>query len=153
VTGFNIQVNDAGLPARLEKLALFLQDLRSFWPLLVPVVTGWWRQQFATEGEFGGAHWADLSPEYAARKAQQHPGAGILVATGAMKRAASAPERRQTPTELVLTIADSTLPYHQAGSDRMPARPLVFGSPLPAGPQAELDAVAETYVRDLLARL
>jgi len=54
---------------------------------------------------------------------------------------------------LTLTIDDPKLEYLQTGTDRMPARPLVFDAPLPAGAQAELDAIAEHYITDLLARV
>jgi hypothetical protein len=149
----HIRVDDHGGEDRIRRLAVFLSDLRPFWPLLVPTVTGWWRRQFDTEGEFGGARWAPLSPGYAARKAIVHPGTGILVATGAMKRAASSPRRTATPTSLTLTIDDPKAEYHQDGTARMPARPLVFGDPLPTGARAELDRIAEEYVTDLLRRV
>ena len=153
----NVRVDDFGEQARIERLAVFLTDLRSFWPLLVPVATGWWRKQFDTSGEFGGQQWAPLSPGYEAWKSVNFPGKGILQRTGEMKRAASNPSRAVTPTSLTLTIESDVLPYHQqddnAVGGRLPRRPLVFGEPLPADAQAELDAVAEGYVRDLLGRL
>jgi hypothetical protein len=79
-----------------------------------------------------------------------YPGKGILVATGDMKRAASAPRACVTPTSLTLTIDDPKLQYHQDGTDRMPARPLVFGDPLPPEARAELDR--SPRVRDRPAR-
>jgi len=149
----DVHVNDFGEQARIEKLAVFLTDLRSFWPLLVPVATGWWRKQFDTEGEFGGERWTSLSPGYEAWKSTHFPGKGILQRTGEMKRAASNPSRAVTPTSLTLTIESDVLPYHEEGTTNMPQRPLVFGDPLGAEAQAELDAVAESYVTDLLRRV
>lgn len=149
----SVRVDFHGTPEQLQRLAVFLSDLRSFWPLLVPAVTGWWRHQFETEGQFAGHAWQPLTPAYAAAKARTHPGRGILVATGALKRAASAPRRAQTATSLTLAIDDPKLPFHQEGTTKMPARPLIFGDPLPAAARAELDTIAHAYVTDLLKRL
>lgn len=138
---------------RLERLTLLLTDLRSFWPMLVPVVRSWFRRQFESEGAFGGHPWAPLSPVYAAYKARVRPGKGILVFTGDLKRAASNAVRTATPTTLTLTIDDPKVSYHQEGTTRMPARPLVFSDPLPTVARAELDEVADRYVRDLASRV
>jgi hypothetical protein len=148
-----VRVDDAGAEERIRKLAVFLTDLRSFWPLLVPVATGWWRRQFESEGEFGGSPWAPLSPAYEAWKRDNFPGKGILQRTGALKQAASRPTRFVTPHTLTLSIESDYLGFHQDGTSRMPARPLVFGSLLGAEAQAELNAVAEVYIRDLLGRI
>lgn len=150
---FEVHVDDHGEQERIEKLAVFMQDLRPFWPLIVPLVTAWWRAQFETEGEFGGQRWAPLSAHYAARKAIDHPGKKILEATGALRRSASTPRRSVTPMSLTLTIDDPKLEYHQEGTGRMPARPLVFGDPLPVAARAELQHVADEFVNDLLRRL
>lgn len=152
-----IVVEDGGTQDRVRKLAVFLADLRSFWPLLVPVVTGWWRQQFDSEGSFAGESWSPLSPQYSTWKERHYPGAGILVRTGALRRAASNPSRAVTPTSLTLTIDSPYLEYHQQDDDdadyTLPRRPLVFGDPLPAAAQAELQAAADTYITDLLSRI
>lgn len=150
---WNVHVDDHGGEERIRRLAVFLSDLRSFWPLLVPVVTGWWRRQFETEGEFGGTRWAPLSPAYRAYKQRVRPGKTLLVFDGDLRRAASRPSRSQTPTSLSLTIDDPKAVYHQEGTGRMPARPIVFGDPLPAEARRELDALADRYVADLLRRL
>lgn len=144
---------------RIQALALHLSDLRNFWPLVVPVFTSWMRRQFDSEGEFGGQRWQALAPATVDRKRALGQRLSILQATGQLKQAASKPQRRATPRSLVLTIDDSgpahgpILQYHQKGTDRMPARPLVFGSPLPTEAQAELQAVADRYVHGLLSRL
>jgi hypothetical protein len=134
---------------RVEEL---LSDLRPFWPLVVPIVTGWWREQFDTEGGFAGRPWAALSPAYAEWKAQKYPGKTILQATGDLRQAASRPSRTSTPRSLTLSIDDPKLEYHQDGTGRMPARPLVFGDPLPPAAALEIEAAAERYVGDFLRR-
>ena len=150
---------------QIRRLAVQLADLRGFWPLVVPVFIGWMRQQFETQGAFGGRRWAPLSPDYAAWKQRHAPGKGLLVFSGGIRQAASRPTRTATPRALTLTIDDSTfghgprkvkrpiLQHHQAGGGRLPARPLVFGSPLPPAAAAEMDAVGDRYVHDLLRRL
>lgn len=148
-----VRIEFGGAPEQLQKLAVFMTDLRTFWPRIVPLVTGWWREQFDTQGGFAGKEWAPLSPDYAARKAVMFPGKPILQATGALKQAASRPSRVQTPVSLTLTIDDPKLEYLQDGTDRMPARPLVFGEPLPAAAAAELQVAADEYVSDLLGRI
>lgn len=149
----DVHFDDHGSQERIQRLAVFLTDLRSFWPLVVPLATSWWRRMFETDGEFGGERWAALSPEYEAWKSVHFPGKGILQRTGEMKRAVSNPSRAVTPTSLTLTIEDPKLPYHQEGTANMPQRLLVFGEPLPGEAQLELDAAAEAYVTDLLGRL
>lgn len=149
----DVRVDDFGTEADLKKLALFLTDLRSLWPLIVPLATRWWAEMFKSEGAFAGAAWSPLSPDYAARKAIDFPGKPILQRTGALKQAASRPSRFVTPTTLTLSIESDYLPHLQEGTSRMPARPLVFAEPLPTEARAELDAVAELYVRDLLNRI
>lgn len=149
----DIHFDDHGSEKQIQRLAVFLTDMRSFWPLVVPLATSWWRRQFETEGEFAGNRWAALSPDYAARKAMTHPGKKILEATGDMRRAASNPRRAVTPTSLTLTIDDPKLAYHQEGGGNLPQRLLVFGEPLPIEAEHELEQVAEHYIRDLLARV
>lgn len=164
----HISTNDAETQAQIEKLALFLSDLRPFWPIMKRLVTGaggWWSRQFDTEGSFAGHEWAALSPRYEAIKATVFPGKPILQATGGLRHAASDPKVEYTPRSMILTIDDSNeehgiarqagpvLQYLQDGTDHMPARPLVFGDPLPAAARVELEQAAEDYIRDLVGRL
>jgi hypothetical protein len=137
---------------KLAQLELFLADLRGFWPLLVPVFIGWMRDQFKTEGGWGGQQWAPLSPAYAIEKARTHPGRTILIRDGTLRRAASQPRREATPRTLTLWIDDDVAGYHQEGTDRMPARPLI-PDPLPVSARLDVDLAASEYVSTLVRRL
>jgi len=136
-----------------QQVAALLLDLRTFWPSVVPLFIGWMRAQFDTQGAFMGDPWAPLSPAYAAWKAIKYPGKPILQAEGDLRQAASSPRRETTPQTLTLTIADPKAGYHQDGTGRMPARPLVFDISAPATVQSDIDKAAEDWLDDILRRL
>lgn len=152
MTDFRITVDDDDANRELNVIATGLADLRLFWPMLVPVVTGWWRRQFESQGAFAGAPWAPLSPAYGAWKATKRPGKPILQFDGDMKDAVSRPRRSQTPISLTLSVDDPKLGYHQEGKGSLPKREVIFGDPLPPLAALELDLVAEQYVTDLIGR-
>jgi hypothetical protein len=148
--GFNIEVTgDEVLRAKLEKLGTLLSDFRLFAPLLVPVFIGWMGAQFSSEGGWGGQTWAPLSPGYAVEKARTHPGRTILIRDGGLRRAASSPRREVTPRTLTLWIDDAVAPFHQEGTDKLPARPLI-PDPLPASALRDIDLAAEVHVSTLI---
>jgi hypothetical protein len=156
---FNVTVEDEAFLRALSRFTLMISDLRPFWPLVVPLFIGWMREQFETEGEFAGQHWAALSESYAEQKARKYPGKGILVAEGDLRQAASRPKRLATGSTLELTVdwagqkgKEVDLGWLQEGTARMPARPLLFGEPLPARARFELDAVAGRYVQEAIGR-
>lgn len=152
--GWRIRITGAEqAEKRIRQFELLLSDLRPFWPIVTRLFVGWMSRQFDTQGGFAGRPWAALSPDYAIFKSQHAAGRGILNFTGAMRRAATSPKRIVTPRSLTLEIDDPKIEYHQEGTSRMPARPVVFGSPLPVRAQAELDMAAEHYVSDFLRRL
>lgn len=136
---------------RAARLGAMLSDFRPWWPMLVPLFIGWMREQFETEGAFGGEPWAPLSPDYAAWKAEHYPGKGILIAEGDLRKAASNPTRIMLPMELILEIRDPKAGYHQEGTASMPKRPLIWATqPLPV--TAELSHVADVIAHDMLRR-
>lgn len=139
------------LDKRLRGFAATMVDLRPFWPVVVPVFIRWMREQFQTEGAWGGQKWASLSPDYAAAKAVLYPGRGILIAEGDMRRAASSPSRTATPSSLTLEISDPKIEFHQDGTPNMPARPVVPFI-LPAEAIREVQSLADAYVAESLSR-
>lgn len=151
--GVNIRITgDEEARRKLEQLRLHLEDLRNFWPLLVPIFIGWMGQQFTSEGGWGGQAWAPLSPAYAVWKSQHYPGKSILIREGDLRRAASQPRREATPRTLTLWIDSDVAGYHQEGGGNLPARPLI-PTPLPASALRDVDQAAETYVSVLVRRL
>lgn len=139
------------LERSLRGFAATLIDLRPFWPLVVPMFVRWMGDQFSSEGGWGGHTWTPLSAEYAAEKAARYPGRSILIATGALRGAASRPQRTATPSSLTLTITDPKVGYHQDGTPTMPARPVIPNG-LPASADAELEEAAERYCAEMAAR-
>lgn len=135
----------------LLRYVSFMLDLRPFWPRVVPAFIRWMRMQFESEGSYGGSPWAPLSPEYLAWKMVHYPGKSILQAEGDLRQAASRPEREARPLDLVLTIVDPKIEYHQEGTDNMPARPLIFEH-LPPDAVLELEDLAEEYADDMARR-
>ncbi len=158
MTGWRVTVDAADAERRLRRIRLGLTDLRAFWPRVTSLFIGWEAATFNTEGGFGGQGWAQLSADYAAWKARHYPGRKILSRTGALRRAATTPRRSATPMRLVLSIEPYMVDgrtvepgWFQAGTPRMPARPLIF-EPLPAAAEAALMAAAEQYVAELISR-
>jgi hypothetical protein len=166
--------------ARFQKLVAMLTDLRPFWPKVVPLFIRWMAAQFESQGTWGGAHWAPLSPDYLAWKMQHYPGKPILQATGDLRQAASRPLRRATPLTLELLIDDSmylhgakktkagkepepraVAPYHQFGGgsseiggvEGRPPQRQIIPSVLPDAALADLRTAADQYVTDLARKL
>jgi hypothetical protein len=153
MAGFDVRVDgDEPLRRKLAFIRLQLDDLRGFWPLLVPVVHGWMSDQFASEGGWGGAPWAPLSPAYAAEKARRFPGRSILIREGTLRRAASEMRREVSPRTLTMWVDDPVAGYHQDGTTNMPARPLI-PLRLPESAVVDVDLAAEEYVSTLVRRV
>lgn len=140
---------DAGdLPHRLQGFAAQLLDLRPFWPVAARLGREWFREQFDSEGAWGGDPWEELAPSTVAQRGSAHP---ILDDTGAMKRAASYARRVATPQTLELHVDDPKVHWHQDGTRKMPRRPVVPDR-IPDSAQAELGAEFDAYVDGVLDR-
>lgn len=117
---------------QLEGLVVRVQDATPAWPAVGDIISRSVAQRFATQGSSGGAPWKPLSPEYAARKAKQRPGAKILVFNGGLRaEVTSRPmdieryERRRA----TFGISSAVASYHQHGTRTMPARPILEATP------------------------
>lgn len=121
-----------GLPALsvgLSRLRTDISDWTKFWTeRFAPFFYRMVQQDFVLEGGGSGASWAPLSPAYAAWKAQNFPGRGILVRSGALKASLAGPDAagaifRTTPTGLEIGTSISGALFQQLGTSRMPQRP------------------------------
>lgn len=85
-------------------------------------------KQFKSEGGYGSGGWAPLSPAYAAAKRRRWGKKPILQASGLLKTSLTT---RPFPVDVVeahFAVFGTDLDYagyHQAGTDRMPARPVI----------------------------
>lgn len=121
-----------GLPALsvgLSRLRTDIADWTQFWR--ERFAPGFYRsvlEDFVLEGAGSGGRWAPLSPAYAKWKASRFPGAGILVASGALKASltrADGPLSIFRPSATSLEIGTSVpyAIYHQLGGAHLPQRP------------------------------
>ena len=129
-TGYKIEGQDK-LNDALEALELTFKDFRPLFRDAAKLFYEFEKEAFETEGESSAAgEWAELSPLYELLKEQQFPGKTILRRSDALFRSLTQPNargsiRRVTETELVIgTTIDYAL-YHQTGTSRMPARPII----------------------------
>ena len=77
----------------------------------------------------GRGTWADLDPVYAARKAQTHPGKGILEREGTYRAAATSPSHANSfadvgLTELVLGVSGLGYPVYHEEREGRSSRPV-----------------------------
>lgn len=121
-----------GLPALsvgLSRLRTDISDWTTFWTeRFAPFFYDQVQRDFVLEGGNSGASWAPLSPLYAAWKAKQFPGRGILVRSGALKASLASSGGpgavfRTTPTALEIGTSVPYAMFHQQGTGSMPQRP------------------------------
>ena len=126
------QLNGADeLDDGLARLTAKLRDLRTTWPLVATVFHQSMRKQFSSQGAHGSGAWAPLSKPYAAWKERKHPGLPIMELSGRLKESLTDPfgnaDSTYEATEDTLLIGTKTpyARYHQYGTGKMPARPLI----------------------------
>jgi phage gpG-like protein len=86
------------------------------------------RKQFAANGVVDGLEpWTGLADSTKASKARKCPANvnRILVCTGRLEREAGNPQRKLYKQAMTLTIPTPYAIWHQRGTGRMPARPVI----------------------------
>jgi phage gpG-like protein len=87
------------------------------------------RRQFETEGSYGSGGWQPLSPRYAEWKAKKYPGRPIMVLSGLLKESLLGDNPYSvelvTPKSMEVGTVINYAIYHQKGTSKMPARPLI----------------------------
>ena len=128
--GFKVEGQDQLLDA-LTELELSFKDFRPLFRDAAKLFYEFEKEAFDTEGESSDAgEWQELSPLYALMKERRHPNKTILRRTDALYRSLTQPNargsiRRVTETELEIGTSIPYAIYHQVGTSRMPARPLI----------------------------
>lgn len=113
----------------ITKIANSIKDLRRFWiEYWAPAFFANVQRNFASQGGLVGG-WRALSPEYAAWKFAHYGRKPILVRTNAMRESFKIGGRNSvliaTRTRVEAGSRDRKVPYHQAGTARMPRRQIV----------------------------
>jgi phage gpG-like protein len=88
-------------------------------------------RQFKEEGTVETGKWAPLSKDYGRWKARVRPGRKLLVFDGDLKRSMTVPGKGIYIVRSNSMTVGTSVPYaiyHQKGTPKMPARPLI-GSP------------------------
>jgi len=114
----------------IARISEGLDDCRPVWPAIEDDFYALEKAQFASQGAEGGSPWAPLALSTAKWRAVRFPGNPILVRTGDLEKSLTDPHDPNAVCvegrgELTL---GSRLPYglyHQTGTRRMPARPLI----------------------------
>ncbi len=87
-----------------------------------------WQRQFDQEGAYTGTKWAALTPPYGRWKQRHFPGKPILELTGDLRE--SMTQRPFgidviTDDQMVIGTGVPYASYHQRGTEKMPARPII----------------------------
>jgi phage gpG-like protein len=87
------------------------------------------KKQFESEGGYGSGGWQPLSPRYAAWKAKKYPGRPLMVVSGLLKESLLGENpysiENVTPKSMEVGTVVNFAVYHQKGTCKMPARPLI----------------------------
>jgi len=109
-----------------------IRDFSPVWPEIHMYFLRANVEHFESLGSRGGAQWTPLSAPYAKWKAKKYPGKPILVATERLKRSLSLAGQKggdqvyeETALSLTMGTAVPYARYHQRGTKRMAARPVL----------------------------
>jgi len=117
-----------------------MRDLRPVWPKLHESLRGYMISNFTAQGLPSGG-WKPLDAEYASWKATNFPGAPLLVQSGELFRQVSkGPKLDGGARGATFKFSGKIARFHQYGTERMPARPILFA------PQRWIDDAAKTVV-------
>lgn len=109
-----------------------IRDFRPAWPEIHMYFLRASVEHFESQGSRGGARWQPLSSGYAKWKTKKYPGKPILSATERLKRSFTLAGQKggdqvyeETPLSLTMGTAVPYAIFHQRGTKRMPARPIL----------------------------
>lgn len=129
---FSVSVPGAqGFALALSRFGQGLSDFTTFWSGPFKV---WWyairELDYAAAGSTTGDRWAPLSANYRKWKNRHFPSAPLLVLHGDLKASVISDQApgsvwRPAPQSLAVGTSIPYAIYHQKGTSRMPARPVI----------------------------
>jgi phage gpG-like protein len=109
-----------------------VRDFREAWPEIHMYFLRATLEEFDAQGARGGAAWQPLSESYGKWKAKRYPGKPILVRTERLRRSFSLAGQKggdqiydALPESLTIGSAVPYARFHQRGTSRMAARPIL----------------------------
>lgn len=130
---FSISVDGTEKASRgFKNLSSLVRDFRPVWPEIHMYFLRATLEEFDAQGARGGTTWKPLSPRYKTWKEKKYPGKPILVLTERLRRSFSVAGRKgvdqiyeENPLSLTMGTAIYYARYHQRGTKRMAARPII----------------------------
>ena len=117
-----------------------MKDLRPVWPRLHDSLKSYIIGNFTAQGLPSGG-WKPLDAEYASWKAKNFPGAPMLVQDGGLFRKVSkGPKLEGMMRGARFQFTGKIARFHQYGTTKMPARPIIFA------PDTWVDEAAEEVI-------
>jgi len=142
----NVQVEvdldgDEDASEYLDDVKKRMKDLRPVWPRLHQSLKAYMIANFTAQGLPSGG-WKPLDAEYGSWKVQNFPGAPILVQSGKLfQQVAKGPKLEGLMRGARFTFGGRVARFHQYGTEKMPARPILFA------PERWIDEAAEEVVK------
>jgi phage gpG-like protein len=149
----NLSIRIAGEAAMARGVARFTEGLADYRPLWGAIEDDFYaaeQEQFRTEGAGMALHWTALSASYAKWKETHFPGRLILERTGDLRHSLT---DRRDPNALCIEERETltlgtNIPFaifHQQGTSKMPARPVM---PAPEDFQRRVREHIQTYLEE-----
>jgi len=121
-----VELNDDGTKDYLDDVKKRMRDLSPVWPKVHQSLKAYMIENFTAQGLPAGG-WKPLDAEYASWKTRTFPGAPMLVQTGSLfQRIARGPKLDGGARTASFTFTGKITRFHQYGTEKMPARPILF---------------------------
>lgn len=118
-----------------------MKNLRPVWPKLHESLKSYMIGNFTAQGLPSGG-WKPLDAEYASWKAKNFPGAPMLVQDGGLfRQVMKGPKLEASARDATFRFSGKVARFHQYGTSKMPARPILFA------PERWVDEAAEEVGR------
>jgi len=150
--GVTVSIESMDIAPIVWKFETLSRRLPDFQPIFREILADFCKElekQFAMEGGHLSGKWDSLSKSYGAWKEKYYPGTTILVATGRMQYLSTDPTKNVhfTKSEMIKYVPTYYTMYHQTGTSKMVARPLVQF--IPSDIQKKWRNMINVWIRNL----